>query len=65
MTVNFGTDAPDCVMMNFAPSLQMPRLRWTRLPGQQGAVSPALGQGQPSRFLSSGHSAVPPGGVGG
>src|SRR5579883_2208648 len=35
-----------------------------RRPGQQAAVMPSVGQGQPSRFLSLGQSALPPGGGG-
>src|SRR5688572_31630303 len=47
------------------PSLQMPRLRFTRRPVQHAAVLPISSHAHPGLFLSSGHSAVPPGGGGG
>ena len=47
------------------PSLQTPRLRFTRSPVQHEASSPTLLHGQPGLFLSLGHSTVPVGGGGG
>src|SRR5262249_36316581 len=52
------------VMHVVVPSLQMPMPRFARSPGQHAAICPSVVHGQPSRFLSSGHSTVPPG-VGG
>src|SRR5579862_10012517 len=47
------------------PSLQSPWFLFLRRPVQQAAVVPCGAQEQPGRFLSSGHSGVPPGEGGG
>jgi hypothetical protein len=56
--------SPECWQV-VTPSLHWPRLRFARRPGQHAAVWPGVSQGQPSRFLSSGQSGVPPGSGGG